>query len=229
MRGDGIHVIHHAVDRGDLRVVGAGRGETGRRISRVEEVTLVGQLGVQVPAQVHGAEVRAVDLVQGEEIDVRARRGNVRHAVRAEGHAVDDGPGAGLVDEVGDLAHRVDAGDHVGAMGERDRARAVGQQGLEVHRVQLGRIGVDFPLAHDDALVLQPGPGADVGLVVLVGDDDFVTALQLLPQGLRDDVAVLRCGRPEVQFVRRRHSARPPCAVLAASICSPAVREAGKS
>jgi hypothetical protein len=52
-------------------------------------------------------------------------------------------------------------------------------------------MGIDAPFAHDDAVVLKAAPDPHVGLVVLVGDDHFVSGFQLLAQGLGDDVGVL--------------------------------------
>jgi hypothetical protein len=38
--------------------------------------------------------------------------------------------------------------------------------------------------------------------VVLVRDDDLVAGLQQAPQGLREDIGILRGRRPELDFVR---------------------------
>ena len=131
------------------------------------------QFGGEVGPHAHRALVRTVNLVQREQVDVGADCRHVRQAVRAKPDAVYDGPCAGPVHEFDQLPGRVDAADDVRAVRERDDARPLPEQRLEVRGVQLaGR--VDLPGSHDDAIVLQPAPRADVRFVVLVGDDHLV-------------------------------------------------------
>jgi hypothetical protein len=102
----------------------------------------------------------------------------------------------------GELAHGIDAADDIRAVRECDEPRARPEQGLEVPARELGRFGIHLPLAHDETFVREPRIGADVGLVVLVRDDDLVARLEVAAQRLGQDVGVLRRGGSEVQLVR---------------------------
>ncbi len=108
----------------------------------VEEMSLVRQRGVDFAREEHRPEMRAVHLVEREVIGVDAELREVRQPVRREGDAVHEGPGAGPVHEVGELAHRVDAADDVRAVRERDELRARAEQGLEVAALELGGRGI---------------------------------------------------------------------------------------
>src|SRR5262245_11268235 len=105
--------------------------------------------------------------------------------------AVDDGPCAGAMHQIGDLAYRVHGRDDVRAVRERDDTRARTEQGFEVRHVEIAGVRVDLPLTHDHSGTGEPRPGANVGFVVLVRDDHLVPRLQVLTQRLRDDVGVL--------------------------------------
>jgi hypothetical protein len=85
---------------------------------------------------------------------------------------------------------------------DRDQARARGQQRIEPRWLQRAGGGIDGPLLHDGAVVRQPPPRADVGLVLLLGDDDLVARLEQRATGLRQHVCVLRGRRSEMDFVR---------------------------
>ena len=57
------------------------------------------------------------------------------------------------------------------------------QQPLQVGQLQRQRGGVDVPELEHRASRLQPGPAADVGLMVAVGDDDLVARPNARQQG----------------------------------------------
>ena len=94
--------------------------------------------------------------------------------MRRERDAVHESPGAGAVGEIGEFAHRVDAADDVRAVRECDELRARSEQRLEVLALELRGLGIDLPFAYRDAVLRKAGLGADVRLVVLVGDDHLV-------------------------------------------------------
>ncbi len=202
MRIHGFEIIHHPVAGGDLRMIGTGRCESCARFAGVEEMPLVRQLGIQCITHEHHAKMGTVDLIQREQVDVGAECADIRQAMGAEGDAIDNGNRPGSVDTIGEFAHGINAGNHVGAMGEGNCPRALSQPGVQTIGIQLSRIGVDLPLTDNDAIGLQTPPGANVGLVILVGHDHLVTRLQVLTQRLRHHVGVLRSRRTEMHLVR---------------------------
>ena len=68
--------------------------------------------------------------------------------------------------------------------------------------MQFSCVRVDLPLAHNDSFIFQPAPCTNIGFVILVGDNYFITWLEFLAQRLRDHIGVLRSGRAEVDFFR---------------------------
>ena len=67
------------------------------------------------------------------------------------------------------------------------RRRARSHQPVE--RVEVGpqRVAVDLPHLEDDAALLQREPGADIGFMVEIGDDDLVARLELAGHGGREE------------------------------------------
>ncbi len=94
-----LDVLEDRPCRRHLGVVGTGRVQALVGHLVVEEVTLVRQLGQQPGAHDHQALMHRVGLVETEQVDVRAERGDVGQAVRGERHAVDDHPGTDGVGE----------------------------------------------------------------------------------------------------------------------------------
>ena len=86
----------------------------------------------------------------------------------------------------------VDRADDVRAVGEADEARAGTKQRLERGLVELAGRRVDPPFADDQPVLGEPAPGAVVGFVVEVGDDDFVARLEPMPDRLRQEIDVER-------------------------------------
>ena len=67
---------------------------------------------------------------------------------------------------------------------------------------------VQFPLAHLDAALGQTAPGAGIGLVILIGDDDGLARLQHLPKGLRQHIGVLGGRGAKAQLIARNSEDR---------------------
>ena len=88
-------------------------------------------------------------------------------------------------------------------MGEADQLGARSHQRVQVGKFQLQRIRADGPGLDDGALLLfQLQPGADIGFVVGVGDDDLVTGGDFLGQGGGQRIHQRRGGRPHDDFIR---------------------------
>ena len=75
-------------------------------------------------------------------------------------------------------------------MGKADQLGALIEQRLQVGDVKLAGLGVDLPLADHRADLGQAAPGAIVGLVVKIGDDDFVAGREPRPQSMGEHVHV---------------------------------------
>ena len=100
----------------------------------------------------------------------------------------------------GDFRDRVQLSHHVGAMRKTDEADVFIQEGLKIGGVQMTGLRVDRPFADLDPLVRQATPGAGVGFVVLIGDDDRLTRLHELTKRLRQNIGVLGCGGAKAQL-----------------------------
>jgi hypothetical protein len=66
------------------------------------------------------------------------------------------------------------------------------EQLVELGGIEVAALRIDLPLAQFDAARHQLAPGAGVGLVILVGDDDGVTRLQPRFEGAAERVGVGR-------------------------------------
>ncbi len=133
------------------------------------------------------AVVRAEELVRRADEEVRAERPHVHRRVRRVVHTVDVQQGARLVDQPRDLRDRGHGADEVGGGGHRDQAGARGELRGDVVGGQLPGGRVEIRAADGDAYPLgRLRPGADVGVVVELGDDHLVA---LRPAGRRG------CGR----------------------------------
>ena len=102
-----------------------------------------------------------------------------------------------------DLRYRVDRRRKVRRVGHRDQRCPFGEQGLEVGDVEHPRHRVDLPLLDGDAGLGQTAPRADVGLVVLVGDDDLVALAHPGPERMAEHIGVLGGRRAEVDLAGR--------------------------
>ena len=81
----------------------ATAGLTGYTAQFQAEDRHLGQFRVQVGPHHHDALMRPVGLVGREQVDVGTGRRNVRQVVRAVGNAVNHGPRARRMHQVGDL------------------------------------------------------------------------------------------------------------------------------
>ena len=90
------------------------------------------------------------------------------------------------------LFDRGDAAQRIGQLRLRDDTRAGPQQARELFEPQLIHV-VDSRDAQSRAAALaQQLPGHDVGVVLHLGDEDFIAGLQALPVAGRDHVDGLR-------------------------------------
>ena len=172
-------------------------------VVRVDEImVLVGQPRQQVPFSVQYAHVRAEDLVGTVQVKIDVQILHVHAPVRRIGDTVDTGQRAGLVDSVNDRFHVMDEADDVRAMSETDQLRPIVQKRFQILDLKIVGIGVHAPFANYRAGGFQPAPRAVVGLVVLVGDDNFVAGLQQWRQRVRQDVDIAGRRRPDDNFVK---------------------------
>jgi hypothetical protein len=165
-------------------------------------VVLVLAAGHRLALAVEQGQVRAIELVEAEEVEIDVPVLDVDPGMGGIGDAVDADHGAGLMGLGGDLGHRVDAADHVGAVGKADQAAARAQEIVERRQVELAAFRVDAPLLYDQAVIGQPPPGAAVGLVVLLGDDDLVARLKAAAQCLGQDKIIQGRRGPDDDFLR---------------------------
>ena len=158
---------------GQLVVVSAGT-EPPLKIVVVEKImALVGQQGEQLAFAVHDAHMGSEQLVGAVEIEIDVEFMHVDLAVRCVGDAVHADQGAHLVGQSGDRLHVMDQADDVRAMGKADQLGPVGQQGFQVLDFEIVAVHVHAPFANHHAARFERSPGAVVGLVILVGDDDL--------------------------------------------------------
>jgi hypothetical protein len=118
---------------------------------------------------------------------------------------------------VGQLGHPRDVDertDRVRGPRERDNARAVREQRLEVLEIQR-RIVADLREEHAQVEVVgELEPGRDVGVVVELRDDDLLARGQLPPERAGEREVERRHVRPEDHFAvvaAQKLSARAPC------------------
>ena len=150
---------------------------------------------------VQDRDVGPIHLVGAVEIEVGVQILDVDPAVRRIGDAVDAGQGARVVHLAHDRFYVVDQADDVGAVVEADQPRSLRQQGLQILDLEVVGIAVHPPFLDHDPDLREPAPGAVVGLVILVGDDDLVAGLQNGAQGVRQDVDIAGRRRPDDDLV----------------------------
>ena len=128
----------------------------------------------QVVLAVQHGQVRAVDLVEAEDVVVDIPRANVELAVRGERDPIDTHLGPVRVDEPRDRRNVVDRAEHVGDVGEGDEARAVVQQREQISRLEQPGLAVELPGPDHDPAVGESSPRAHVCVVIGGGDHDLV-------------------------------------------------------
>ena len=169
---------------GDALVVErAGLELEGRLAKLGAEAQGAHDLGGLAPRVEH-ADVRREELVGRAEQEVAVEGGDVDDAVQRVVHGVDHGQGSGRSRHLDDAPDVVDGAHRVARPDGGHDPGALVQQALEdVPGERAGR-GVDGHLAHDHAAILQREPGAAVGLVVELGDEDLVALLHVVHQAV---------------------------------------------
>ena len=215
----GDHVVVVVNDSGhcpDRSMIGSCRGQVRLGVTLFEEVTLVVELLEQRAAGVHEPDMRAVGLVGGVQVHITVERLDVGESVRRERHTVDDDVTPHGMEPISQVTHRVDRGGDVGRMGHREQAGALADHVVEIGGIEQPGCRVDSPFPHHDAGVGQTPPGATIGLVILVGDDDLVTVVPHRAHRPGQHIGVLAGGRPEMDLVfggveqLRHHRPRSP-------------------
>ena len=125
------------------------------------------------------ADVRPVELVGRADEEVAVPRPHVDQVVRGVVDRVDERQGADRAGEPHGSRDVVDRAEGVRRGADGDELRALADLALEVVPVERARREIH---PHDAefaaALARQRLPGADVGVVVELGDDDFVAGAE---------------------------------------------------
>ena len=198
MLADGIHPEGRQVVRGDTE---ADRVADGRR-ARLElpgdlvevaapEVDLADHLAAGqegrhrleqlAPRPQRARAHRAQHLVAAERVEVGAERLDVDRHVRHGLGAVDEDERAGRVGHLDHLADRVDRAERVRYVGERDELRLEPQQHLEDVEAEDPVVGDRDELEVAVALLDEELPRDEVGVVLHLGQDDGVAAVDVGP------------------------------------------------
>ena len=168
-----LEVFHRRAHAGDVLVdEGARLDLVGRLVG--DEVLAEGRQALQrvvlAPQESH---VRREGLVAGADEIVAVPGLHVDHAVRAVMDAVDEHLRAGGMRKPRRGGDVDDRADRMRGAGERDDARAVRKERLQVLGVERSVVAHPPPLNVAPRL-LELQPGGDVGVVVHVGHDDLV-------------------------------------------------------
>ena len=148
-------------------------------------------------------EVRPEELVRRADEDVDVPGGDVDRPVRRVVDGVRPRERARLVRERDETGHVRRGPDGVRGHGERDDARALGQERREVVVVELELVGHARDADDDPEVVRELEPGRDVGVVVERGDDDLVALAQRPRERAREQEVERGHARAERDLVRR--------------------------
>ena len=183
-------------------MVGTGRREAfGARVS-VEEMPLIGQPVGKRAAHDHHALMRAIGLVAGKQIDISAKRSDIRQTMRGHADTIDAG------DSPRRMRHRHDPGDgifladNVRAMRKTDQPNRLVQKWRQIIGAELALFSIDMPFAHLDPTVGKTAPDTGIGLVILISDNDGITRAEHGGKGLRQNIGVLAGRGTEAEFIR---------------------------
>ena len=124
---------------------------------------------------------RAEHLVAAEHVEVGTERLDVDRHVRHGLGAIDQDERAGRVGHLDHLADRVDRAQRVRHVGERDQLRLEPQQHLEDVEAKDPVIGDRDELEVAVALLDEELPRDEVGVVLHLGQDDGVAAVDVAP------------------------------------------------
>lgn len=94
------------------------------------------KLEQQVVFAVHQRVMRTIGLVEAEDVIVDVEGLHVDRPVRGIGDGINADLGATGMDEIGDLADRIDGAEDVRAMSHTDELRALAHQGGEIGEVE---------------------------------------------------------------------------------------------
>ena len=108
----------------------------------------------------------------------------------------------GVVGDVTDGPEIMHRSHDVGAEGETDQPGPVADQRFEILDSQLASLRIDPPLLDHRAELRQPPPAADIGLMILVGNDNLVTGFEQGPDRLGQDVEIHCRRRAQRQLVQ---------------------------
>ena len=105
--------------------------------------------------------------------------------MRCIGNTVDTHQCPGSVYLTCDLRHIVDTAGNVGEMAETNEPRPRIEQLLQFRYDELGRLRAKTLFADCKAELLKPPPSAAIGLMVQIGDDDFIAWLEPTADSMR--------------------------------------------
>ena len=140
--------------------------------------------------------MRAVELVGRAEEEVDVHGDHVEREVGRGVDRVDQQPGADGARELPRQGDVVDRPQGVRGVADGDQAGFRGDLAREIFRVEPA-VGPEGHLADLDPPLAQMEPGAAVGLVVELGDDDLVPRPHLAHEGMREGEVQTRHVGPE--------------------------------
>src|SRR5215470_12740133 len=146
-----------------------------------------------LPSSVENADAGGPEhLVAGEDVEVRAHRGEVEGQVRRALGAVQEHEGPNLVRAPDDLGHGIDRPQDIGNVGGRHHPSARREETGEGFHVEEALAYHRHGL--EDGAVVAAGhlPGNEVGVMLHLGDDDLVAGPERPPHALGNQVDRLR-------------------------------------
>ena len=197
-----IQVIGDAGQRRHVRLVLAARRQMVGHAAGDEIVILVLCLRQQLMPAIEQRLMRAVGLVQAEDVEIDIQRLHVERPVRRIGNAIDEDQRPGRMHHPGNRRDVVDGADDVRAMGNADQPGPAVQQRLQGRQLKLPGLRIDAPFPdRRPGRRRQPAPGADIAFMVLVGDDDLVTRTEPAAHRLRQHIGQLRRRRADDDLI----------------------------
>ena len=197
-----VYIVSHASGGGDLGMIGAGRCEAFGPRTGIEEMSLIGQPVGKRPPNNHHALMRAIGFIAGKQVDIGAKRGDIRQAMGGHADTINAGDGTRRMRHRDNLGDRIFLADNVRAMRKTDEFDRPVQKLCQSSGVELAQLGVDMPFTHLDPAVSKAAPDAGIGLMILIGDDDRITRAEHRGKSLGQDIGVLACRGAEAQLIR---------------------------
>jgi hypothetical protein len=173
-----------------LRVLRSGGIHPITGTGSIEIVSLARDALLDFRSDPHDSQMRAEGLVRAIDIHIGAQLVDVDDPVRRVGHTIGHGDRPDAMGNVGDRPRVLKCADDIRTQAETNEAGARRDQFRQIVDAQLTTLWIDLPPPNDGSGITQAFPASDIGLMILVRHDHFVTWFQLRAKGLRQHVAV---------------------------------------